>query len=175
VTAFALLIPSYSGRSLGRAGGPAGCGHSKLARARTGLPLTSVQFINVTEVVTKSVTKKRNEIFLRRPLKLKFRHAFVVGIWRLLLVSILKISQDWQSLMLPNVGETHRCVYLKRVNGANAIAMWLVKVKIQSGRLFQHPPAAILNYHFAQTTLVFHISYTKKGIKNYNTSQILLF
>jgi len=50
---------------------PEGCGHSKLARA-----LTSVQFISVTEVVT----KKRNEIFLRRPLKLKFGHAFVVGI-----------------------------------------------------------------------------------------------
>jgi len=33
------------------------------ARARTGLPLTSVKFISVTEVVTKSVTKKRNEIF----------------------------------------------------------------------------------------------------------------
>jgi len=68
--------PSYSGRSPGRAGGPAGCGHSKLARARTGLPLTSVQFISVTEVVT----KKRNEIFLRRPLKLKFGYALVVGI-----------------------------------------------------------------------------------------------
>jgi len=33
---------------------------------------------------------------------------------------------------------------------------------IQSGRLFQHPPAAILNYHFAQTTLFFPISDTKK-------------
>jgi len=35
-------------------------------------------------------------------------------------------------------------------------------IKIQSGRLFQHLPAAILNYHFAQTTLFFHISNTKK-------------
>jgi len=69
-----------SGRSTGRAGGPAGCGHSKHARARTGLPLTSVQFISVMKVVTKSVTKKRNDIFLRKPLKLKFGHAFVVGI-----------------------------------------------------------------------------------------------
>jgi len=42
------------------------CGHSKLARARTGLPQTSVQFISVTEVVTKSVTKKRNEIFFAK-------------------------------------------------------------------------------------------------------------
>jgi len=33
---------------------------------------------------------------------------------------------------------------------------------IQSGRLFQHPPAAILNNHFAQTTLFFQISNTKK-------------
>jgi len=70
----------YSRRSPGRAGGPAGCGHSKLARACTGLPQTSVQFISVTEVVTKSVTKKRNKIFLQRPLKLKFGHAFIVGI-----------------------------------------------------------------------------------------------
>jgi len=42
-------IKLYSGRSPGCAGGPAGCGHSKLARARTGLPLTSVQFISVTK------------------------------------------------------------------------------------------------------------------------------
>jgi len=73
-----------------RSGGSTGCGHSKLARARTGFPLTSVQFISVTEVVT----KKRNAIFLRRPLKLKFGHAFVVSISHLLLVSILKMSQD---------------------------------------------------------------------------------
>jgi len=53
----------YSARSLGRAGGPAGCGHSKLAHACTGLPLTSVQFISVTEVVTKSSMKKRNKNF----------------------------------------------------------------------------------------------------------------
>jgi len=66
-----------SGRSQGWAGGPADCGHSKLAYAHTGLPLTSVQFINVTEVVTKSVTIKRNKIFLQRPLKLKFGYAFV--------------------------------------------------------------------------------------------------
>jgi len=33
---------------------------------------------------------------------------------------------------------------------------------MQSGRLFQHPPTAILNYHFAQTTLFFQISNTKK-------------
>jgi len=36
---------------------------------------------------------------------------------------------------------------------------------IQSGRLFQHPPATILNYHFAQTTLFFQISNTKKDKK----------
>jgi len=47
----------------GRAGGPAGCCHSKLACACTGLPQTSVQFISVTEIVTKSVTKKRNKIY----------------------------------------------------------------------------------------------------------------
>jgi len=47
-----------SGRRPGR-----GCGHCKLAHARTGLPLTSVQFISVTEVVTKSVTKKRNKFY----------------------------------------------------------------------------------------------------------------
>jgi len=41
---------------------------------RTGLLQTSVQFISVMEVVTKSVTKKRNETFLRRYLKLKFGH-----------------------------------------------------------------------------------------------------
>jgi len=29
-------------------------------------------------------------------------------------------------------------------------------------RLFQHPPAAILHYHFAQTTFFFQISNTKK-------------
>jgi len=52
-----------SGRSPGRAVGLVGYGHSKFARARTGLPLTSVHFISVTEVVTKSVTKKRNKIF----------------------------------------------------------------------------------------------------------------
>jgi len=39
----------YSGRNPGRAGGLAGCGHSKLARVRTGLPLTGVQFISVAE------------------------------------------------------------------------------------------------------------------------------
>jgi len=53
----------FSGHSPGRVEGPAGCGHSKLARARTGLPLTSVQFIGVTEVVTKSVTKRGNGTF----------------------------------------------------------------------------------------------------------------
>jgi len=67
---------SNSGRSPGRAGDPAGCGHSKLACVLTGLLLTSVQFISVTLVVT----KKRNEIFLCRPLKLKFGHAFVISI-----------------------------------------------------------------------------------------------
>jgi len=76
VTDTTVVSPAYMGYS----GRPAGCGHSKLARARTGLPLTCVQFISVTELVTKFVTKKRNEIFLRRPLKLKFRYAFVVGI-----------------------------------------------------------------------------------------------
>jgi len=40
-----------SGLSLGRAEGPAGCGHSRLSRAHTGLPQTSVQFISVTEVL----------------------------------------------------------------------------------------------------------------------------
>jgi len=64
--------------------------------------------------------------------------------------------------MLPYVGETHRCVCLKGGNGGNAIAMCLVKLKIPSGRLFQHPLAAILNYPFAQTTLFFQISNTKK-------------
>jgi len=67
----------YSGRSPGRAGGPVGCGHSKLASERTVLPLTSVQFTSVTEVVTKKCNKF---FFLRRLLKLKFGHAFVVGI-----------------------------------------------------------------------------------------------
>jgi len=61
----------YSGRSPGWAGGPAGCGHGKLARALTGL-----QFIRVMQVVT----KKRNKFFFRRPLKLKFGHVFVIGI-----------------------------------------------------------------------------------------------
>jgi len=36
------------------------------------------------------------------------------------------------------------------------------QAKIQSGRLFQHPAAAILNYHFAQTALFFQISNTEK-------------
>jgi len=58
-----LFVLTAQGRKLrkrysGRSPGPAGCGHSKLARACTGLPLTSVQFISVTEVVT----KKRNKI-----------------------------------------------------------------------------------------------------------------
>jgi len=64
--------------------------------------------------------------------------------------------------MLPNVGEKDRCMCLENVNCGNTIAMLLVKVKIQSGRLFQHPPAAILNYHFAYTTLFFQIFNTKK-------------
>jgi len=38
----------------------------------------------------------------------------------------------------------------------------IVKLKIQSGQLFQHSPTAILNHHFAQTTLFFQISNTKK-------------
>jgi len=38
----------------------------------------------------------------------------------------------------------------------------LVELKIESGRLFQHPPAAILNYQFTQITLFFQISNTKK-------------
>jgi len=41
-----ILYLINSGCSPGRAGGPAGCGRSKLAHARTGLPLTSVQFIS---------------------------------------------------------------------------------------------------------------------------------
>jgi len=61
------------------AGGPAGYGHSKLTRAHSGLPLTSVQFISVTEVVMKFVTKKRNEFFLRRPLMVKIGHMFIIG------------------------------------------------------------------------------------------------
>jgi len=53
----------YFGHSPGRAGGPASCSRSKLAHARIGLPLTSVQFISVTEVVTKSVTKSITNFF----------------------------------------------------------------------------------------------------------------
>jgi len=48
-----LINKHYSGRNPGLAGGPVGCGHSKFACVCTGLPLTSVQFISVTEVVTK--------------------------------------------------------------------------------------------------------------------------
>jgi len=51
IICFLLLVAFlYSGHSPGRAGGPASCGHSKLARVCTGLMLTSVQFIRVTEV-----------------------------------------------------------------------------------------------------------------------------
>jgi len=56
-----MMADRYSGRSPGRARSPARCGHSKLACARTGLPLTSVQCISVTEVVT----KKRNDFFAK--------------------------------------------------------------------------------------------------------------
>jgi len=52
----------------------------------------------------------------------------------------------------------------------------LVKLKLQSGRLFQHPHAAILNYHFAQTTLFFHISNTKKEeLEIKNVSHVTCF
>jgi len=62
--------------------------------------------------------------------------------------------------MLRNVGETHRCVskrsqFLKRYSD-------VIGQAIQSGRLFQHPLASVLNYHFAQTTLFCQISNTKK-------------
>jgi len=69
-------------------------GHSKLARAYTGLPLTSVQFISVTEVVTKSVTKKHNEIFFAKASEAeiwtRIRRRYLTSF----VVSILKMSQD---------------------------------------------------------------------------------
>jgi len=83
--------------------------------ARTGLPpvicmfcmwlplLTSVVYrrggssFSAWRKYSRKLRKSVKFFFLRRPLKLKFAYAFVVGIWRHLLVSILKISQDWQS------------------------------------------------------------------------------
>jgi len=152
----------YSGRSPGRAGGPAGFSHSKLAHARTGLSLTSVLFISVKEVVTKSVTKKRNKFFLRRPLKLKFGWTRVR---RRYLTSFAGLYfENEPGLTELDAAECRRntllCVskkkqWRKRYSDVIGQAM-------QSGRLFQHPAAAIHNYHFAQTTLFFQISNTKK-------------
>jgi len=68
-----------------------------------------VQFLSVTEVVT----KKRNEIF--------FAKASEAEIWtrvrRQYLTSFAGLHFEnepgLRELMLPNVGETHRCVCLK--------------------------------------------------------------
>jgi len=152
----------YSGHSPGWAGDPAGCGHSKLARVHTGLPLTSVQFISMTEVVMKSVTKKRNEIF--------FAKASEAEIWtrirRRYLTSFAGLHFENESgLTELDAAECWRntplCVS-KRSQWRKCYSDVTGQVKIQSGRLFQHPLAAILNYHLAQTTLCFQISNTKK-------------
>jgi len=112
-----------SGHSPGRAGGPASYSHSKLTCACTGLPLTSVQFINVTEIVTKSVTKKCNEFF--------FVKASETEIWthvrRRYLTSFAGLHfENKPGLTELDAAECRRntplCVS-KRSNGGNAIAM----------------------------------------------------
>jgi len=119
-----VVLPNhYSGRSSGRAGGTASCGHSKLARARTGLLLTSVQFISATEVVTKSVTKKHNEIF--------FAKASEAEIWTRIRRRYLKFFaglhfENEPGLTELDAAETRRNRRLclsKRGNGGNTIAM----------------------------------------------------
>jgi len=55
-----------NGRTFGLIPGRAGCGHSKLDRAPTRLPQTSVQFISVTEVVTKFFAKASEAKILAR-------------------------------------------------------------------------------------------------------------
>jgi len=123
----------------------------------------------------KSVTKKRNEIF--------FAKAFDAEIWtrdrRRYLTSFAGLRfKNEPGLTELDAAECRRntplCVskssqWWKRYSDVIGQA-----IKIQSGRLFQHPPAAILNYQFAQSTLFFQISNTKKRIKNYSTSQVLL-
>jgi len=128
-----------SGRSPGRAGGPACCGHSKLARAHTWLPLTIVQFISVTEVVTKSVTKKRNESLWSWNMDTRSSSVFDVFCWspfwkwaridrvrccRMSINQFIKSEKTKRPLISQyKIHETHLCVCLKGVNGGNAIAM----------------------------------------------------
>jgi len=56
--------------------------------------------------------------------------------------------------MLPNVGETPLCVSKRR--------QWRKCYSDVIGQAKIHPSAAILIYNFAQTTLFFQISNTKK-------------
>jgi len=70
-----LYNSGYSWHSPGWAGGPAGGGHSKLARVCTGLPLTSVQFISMAEVVT----KKHNEFFCDEAEIGRVRHWYLMS------------------------------------------------------------------------------------------------
>jgi len=115
-----------------------------------------VQFISVTEVVT----KKRNEFFAK---------ASEAEIWtpvcRRYMTSFASLHcENEPGLTDLDAAECRRntplCVSKKR--------QWrkhysdVIGQAIQSGLLFQHPPAAIFNYHFAQTTLFFLISNTKK-------------
>jgi len=116
-----------------------------------------VQFISVTQVVT----KKRNKIF--------FAKAFEAEIWtrvrRRYLTSFAGLHfENEPGLTEIDAAECRRntplCVSKRsqrRTRYSDVIGQ-----AIQSGRLFQHLPAAILNYHFAQTTLFFQISNTKK-------------
>jgi len=104
--------------------GPAGCGHSKLARARTGLPQTSVQLISVTKVVTKSVKKKGNEFFAK---------ASETEIWtrvcRRYLTSFAGLHFENEpgltELYAAEGRRNRRLCVSKRGNGGNTIAMWL--------------------------------------------------
>jgi len=109
----------YSGHSPGRAGDPAGCGHSKLARARTGLPLTSVQFMNDGSTSRKSVTK------------LFFAKASEAEIWtrirRRYLTSFAGLHFENEpgltELDAAEGRQNRRLCVSKRGNGRNTIAM----------------------------------------------------
>jgi len=150
------LAKANSGRSPGRAGGPAGCGHSKLASARTGFPLTSLQFVSVTEVVTEKRNKflaKASEAEICTRVRCRYLTSFA-GLH-------FKIEPGLTELYAAECRRNTPLCVPKRRQWRKRNSDVTGQAKIHFGRLFQHPPAAILNYHFAQTTLFFQITNTK--------------
>jgi len=91
--------------------------NSPVRNAHTGLQLTRVQFIGVSEVVTKSVTKKHNEIF--------FAKVSEAEIWTCVR-RYLATFENEPGLTELDAAECRRntplCVS-KRRHGGNAIAM----------------------------------------------------